>query len=112
MFFIPGVVFTTEYIHKFIKDGPGLEVPSPGVFALHGGSVECVISGFRHTEVCLLALCQPVPVQPAGIVQHPNFAPTAHESSTIQAVLGLCTDGPFKIFKQSVFVVLGLLVIG
>jgi hypothetical protein len=53
MFFIPSVVFTTEYIHKFIKDGPGLEVPSPEVFALHGGSVECAISGFRHARVCV-----------------------------------------------------------
>jgi len=45
MFFIPGAVFTTEHIHKSIKDGPG-------AFALHGSSIECVISGFRQTRVC------------------------------------------------------------
>jgi hypothetical protein len=49
MFFIPGAVFTTEHIHKSIKDGPG-------AFALHGSSIECVISGFRHTRVCDLWL--------------------------------------------------------
>jgi tetrahydromethanopterin S-methyltransferase subunit C len=57
MLFIPGVVFTTEHIHKFNMDGLGLEVPSLGVFTLHGGSVECVISDFRHTGVCDFGLC-------------------------------------------------------
>jgi hypothetical protein len=52
MFFIPGVVFTTEHIHKFIKGGLDLEVPCPGVFAPHGSFIECVISSFRHTKVC------------------------------------------------------------
>jgi hypothetical protein len=56
MLLIPGAVLTTEHIHKFIKDGHGLEVPSPEVFALHGGSVECMISGFRHTWVCVFRL--------------------------------------------------------
>jgi hypothetical protein len=42
---IPGAVLSTEHIHKFIMDGPG-------VFAPHGGSIECVISDFRHTRVC------------------------------------------------------------
>jgi hypothetical protein len=46
------VVFTTEHIHKFVMDGLGLEVSCPGVFALHGGFTECVISSFRHTRVC------------------------------------------------------------
>jgi hypothetical protein len=57
MLFILGVIFTTEHIHKFIMDGSGLEVPSLGVFTLHGGSVECVISGFRHTGVFDFGLC-------------------------------------------------------
>jgi len=45
MLLISSAVLTTEHIHKFIMDGPG-------VFAPHGGSIECVISGFRHTRVC------------------------------------------------------------
>jgi hypothetical protein len=49
MFFIPGAVFTTEHIHKSIKDGHG-------IFARHAGSTEGVISGFRHTRVCDLRL--------------------------------------------------------
>jgi hypothetical protein len=57
MLFILGVVLTTEHIHKFSMDGPGLEVPNPGVFTLHGGSVEWVISDFRHTRVCDFELC-------------------------------------------------------
>jgi hypothetical protein len=56
MLLIPGAVLMPEHIHKFIKDGPGLEVPSPEVLALHGGSVECVISGFRQAGVRVFRL--------------------------------------------------------
>jgi hypothetical protein len=49
MLLIPGAVLTTEHIHKFIMDGPG-------VFALHGSSTECAIYGFRHIRVCDLRL--------------------------------------------------------
>jgi hypothetical protein len=51
MFFIPGAVFTTEHIHKSIKDGFGLEVHRREASALHRGSIECAISGFRRTGV-------------------------------------------------------------
>jgi hypothetical protein len=51
MFFIPGAVFTIEHIHKSIKDGFGLEVHRCEALALHGGSIECAISGFRRTRV-------------------------------------------------------------
>jgi hypothetical protein len=57
------------------------------------------------------ALRQPVPVQPTGTVQHLSFAPIARGSPTVRAVLGTCSDDPFKIFRQFLFAVLGLLVI-
>jgi hypothetical protein len=42
---VPGAVLTTEHIHQFVMDGPG-------VFTLHDGFTKCAISGFRHTRVC------------------------------------------------------------
>jgi hypothetical protein len=51
MFFIPGAVFTTEHIHKSIKDGFGLEVHRREASALRGGSIGCAISGFSRTGV-------------------------------------------------------------
>jgi hypothetical protein len=45
------------------------------------------------------ALHQPVPVQPTGTVQHPNFSPTGRGSPAVQAALGICADDPFKIFQ-------------
>jgi hypothetical protein len=56
MFFIPGAVFTTEHIHKSIKDGFGLEVHRHEASVLHGGSIECAISGFRRRGVRVFGL--------------------------------------------------------
>jgi hypothetical protein len=60
---------------------------------------------------CLLASHQPVPVQPTGTVQHPNFAPTARGSPAVQAALGIYADDPFKVSRQFVFAVSGLFAI-
>jgi len=51
MFFIPGAVFTTEHIHKSLKDDFGLEVHCHEASVLHGGSIGGAIYGFRRTGV-------------------------------------------------------------
>jgi hypothetical protein len=112
MFFIPGAVFTIEHIHKSIKDGFGLEVHHREASALHGGSIECAISGFRrtgvrvfwlHTNLFLSSLQELCGTQilPQRLVGAQLFRPCLEFAQMILS----------RFFRQFLFAVLGLLVI-
>jgi hypothetical protein len=103
--FIPGAVLTTEHIYKFIMDGPR-------VFALHDGSSECAISGFKHIRVCDPRLYTNLFL--SSLQELRNIQLLSHQSAGAQ-LFRPCLEFAQMIlsrfFRQFLFTVLGLLVI-
>jgi hypothetical protein len=103
--FIPGAVLTTEHIYKFIMDGPR-------VFALHGGSSECAISGFKHTRVCdprlytNLFLSSLQELRSTQLLSHQSVG-----AQLFRPCLEFAQMILLRFFRQFLFTVLGLLVI-